>query len=695
MMPQLQLTRPQSIPDLAARLIGLGYHPVPIDRGNKYPTISGWQNLRLTAEDVPSYFTPLSLVGLLHINVACFDIDVYDPDLANEIAAEGFRRFPGALERIGEAPKTMLVMRLDAPGWRIHQTQKATRGDLTGQVDVRTVTRQFVAYGPHPATGQPYRWPRGELWATPQADLPALERDAAEDYRDWCADRLRQWGDKAPAAVIDIGEWRSAPAGIATDERPTEAHFLEALSHVPADLGHDAGWLSGLMAIHDFFGGSARGLDAAKDWSSADRRYNAREVETKWRSFEVGRGVSYKSVFHLAKQNGADLSDMARRHRPEPQPLRIDTGADYTTTGAAPETAQAATQASALEWFDDIEPSLSDAYLVKDMLAAGAMSVIYGPSNSGKTFKAMDIAFHLAAGLPWRGRRVTQAAVLYLAAEGGRGVANRIAALKRHTGARGIPFALRRAGFDLLRSEADLQHIYTLAREVQERAPGAPLLIVIDTLSRVMAGGDENAPADMTALIKNMDTIREATGAHIMLVHHTGKDAAKGARGHSSLRAATDTEIEVQVEGDSRAALITKQRDYQGGEVFAFALQSVTLGIDQDGDDVTSCVVVEAEAEEFVAAKKKPGKNQKALLETFDQMLGEGMWRPNPGGLGMAEPGHFKAVQMDDFRAACEGRLVAKNTRSAFLTAFDSLLGPNGPFVLASGLVWRTDRKVN
>ncbi len=267
---------------------------------------------------------------------------------------------------------------------------------------------------------------------------------------------------------------------------------------------------------------------------------------------------------------------------------------------ASPAALQIATEASfdappktlpPLEWFDDVEPALADAYIVKGLLSQGAMSVVYGPSNSGKTFLALDLAFHIAIGSAWRGRRIRQAAVLYLAAEGGRGVANRIAALKMETGVCEVPLALRRAGLDLLHNQANLQELVDLARAVQENFPELPLLIVIDTLSRIMAGGDENSAADMTALIRNIDAIREATGAHIMLVHHTGKDTARGARGHSSLRAATDTEIEVGNDNGARAALVTKQRDYQGGETFAFTLKSVTLGHDQDGDEVTSCVV--------------------------------------------------------------------------------------------------------
>lgn len=373
---------------------------------------------------------------------------------------------------------------------------------------------------------------------------------------------------------------------------------------------------------------------------------------------------------------------------PAPVP-KSDDGFEGPDTGAA--------VATALEWFDDVEPALADSYLIKGVLAAGAMSVIYGPSNSGKTFFALDLAYHIAAGMPWRGLRVTAAGVLYLAAEGGRGVANRIAALKEANGILGIPLALRRAGMDLLRDGADLQAVCDLAREVATRAPGAPLMIVVDTLSRVMAGGDENSAADMTALIRNIDAIRHVTQAHIMLVHHTGKDAARGARGHSSLRAATDTEIEVQSEDGNRAAIITKQRDYQGGETFAFTLKTVQLGHDQDGDEVSSCVVEPVESEEFKAAqaqKKGMGGNQKLLLETFDQMLSEGMGKPNPGGVGLPDPGRFWTVRMDDFRSVCMGKMAVQNKRSAFLDAWRSVSDSRGVMCSASDLVWRTDRKV-
>jgi hypothetical protein len=103
-----------------------------------------------------------------------------------------------------------------------------------------------------------------------------------------------------------------------------------------------------------------------------------------------------------------------------------------------------------------------------------------------------------------------------------------------------------------------------------------------------MRGGDENSAADMGALNDAVTALIEATGAAVLLIHHSGKDANKGARGSSALLGAVDTEIEVSG-GQLRA---TKQRDMAPGEPIGFKLQPVTVGEDEDGDPLQACVVV-------------------------------------------------------------------------------------------------------
>jgi len=125
----------------------------------------------------------------------------------------------------------------------------------------------------------------------------------------------------------------------------------------------------------------------------------------------------------------------------------------------------------------------------------------------------------------------------------------------------------------------------------------------------------------MGALIGNCDRIREQARAHVMLVHHTGKDEARGARGHSSLRAATDTEIEVSGGDGVSLAKVTKQRDLEIEGEFGFGLDVVPLGINTRGKDVTSCVVVTSDVAKRKKRKRPRGAMQKTLVRALQNAL--------------------------------------------------------------------------
>lgn len=255
-----------------------------------------------------------------------------------------------------------------------------------------------------------------------------------------------------------------------------------------------------------------------------------------------------------------------------------------------------------------VDEALADgsAPLIKGLLDQGAMSVLYGDSNAGKTFVALDIAYHVWQGVPYAGMRTAQGAVVYVAAEGGRGVKRRLRALAVERNPKELPgFDVLPCSVNLLDPEIDLNAFIEAIRRLATK----PALIVIDTLARAMAGGDENASTDMGAFVRNVDAIRAATGAHLMVIHHTGKDKAKGARGHSSLRAATDTELEVErgstMDGKPGGTLTAnKQRDMEGGTGLTFALRTVPLGFDGEGDPVTSAVAVVS-----------PGEGEEVLKE--------------------------------------------------------------------------------
>ena len=344
-------------------------------------------------------------------------------------------------------------------------------------------------------------------------------------------------------------------------------------------------------------------------------------------------------------------------------------------------------------WASDAKPVLTQSYLVKGWLGAGQMSVVYGPSNVGKSFIVLDLAYHVAANMEWQGSKVNGGPVLYLATEGGHAFKNRVYALTQKYDKPNVPLAVRASPVDLLHPEADMPELGALCQQIEQQH-GKLAMIVVDTLSRAMSGGDENGPTDMTAFINNLDALRDFTGAHVLIVHHTGKDAAQGARGHSSLRAATDTEIELEVSGTIRTATATKQRDLEPKKPITFQLKVHELGQDADGDQVTTCTIERADDQDVEDAKKKKptGRNQIALVQAFKQMRDDGIGMKNPGGVGWPEPNTYWTIQEQDFAKFAQGKLGGANPRAGYKQALEGLL-LSGYMTQNEGYVWVSARE--
>jgi hypothetical protein len=343
---------------------------------------------------------------------------------------------------------------------------------------------------------------------------------------------------------------------------------------------------------------------------------------------------------------------------------------------------------------DSIKPVLSSRYLVKGWLDRGATSVVYGESNVGKTFFALDLAMHVAAGLTWHGANVPPASesfgcVVYVACEGGSGISNRIEAIRRHD-ADLIEQAEARHGFTLLPTILDLCD-ETDAKELVKAFATLPArigLVIIDTLARTMGSGDENTTRDMGSFIRSLDHIRYATGAHIMVIHHTGKDASKGARGSGSLRAAVDTEICLACCGPVIMAETRKQRDMPTGKVFAYMLRVVAIGEDEDGEPVTSAVVEPTEP----AKKTHPLTGQKLIAM---QALDDALAHKGEKRHGDMFPPNRRCVSLEIWREFSNRHsLTCGSAESAARTAFNRArdgLQRDGFIRIVDGYVWRSE----
>ena len=331
---------------------------------------------------------------------------------------------------------------------------------------------------------------------------------------------------------------------------------------------------------------------------------------------------------------------------------------------------------------DEIEPRLDSRYLVKGWLDRGAASVVYGESNVGKTFFALDVALRVAAGRDWQGNRVadTLRPAIYVAGEGGFGIRNRIEALRMEH-----PELIAGANLHLLPQPVDLVQDLPRLIQTMRDLPAEPALVVIDTLARCMGSGDENSAQDMGKFVGAIDQLRAATGAHVMVVHHSGKDTAKGARGSSALRAAVDTEIELTRTGLVVTAETRKQRDMPSGSVFGYTLRDVVIGNDEDGDEVTSAIVEPAEP---VAKKPKLSGQQNVAMQALDDALAHHGEKRS----GDMFPDNRQCVSLERWREYCDRHSLSSGEGSAPRTAFmrvKTALQNKEQVRIVDGYVWR------
>jgi hypothetical protein len=225
---------------------------------------------------------------------------------------------------------------------------------------------------------------------------------------------------------------------------------------------------------------------------------------------------------------------------------------------------------------------------------------------------------------------------------------------------------------NLLDPNADVDRVIAAARASAAELGVPVVLVVIDTISRSFGSGDENGP-DMVGFVASLDKIRDELGAHVLGVHHTGKDEDRGLRGHYSLTGAPDTIIKVSADEATglRVAKVEKGRDVPRDTVFPFRLKVVQLGVDEDGDPVTSCIVdadVEAPAAD-PRAELTPDERS-ALSVLVDLVASEGRYE-------VGTPIGGRVVTLEEWRArfyALKPGVKQDTKRKAFSRASSELI---------------------
>jgi len=289
-------------------------------------------------------------------------------------------------------------------------------------------------------------------------------------------------------------------------------------------------------------------------------------------------------------------------------------------------------------------------WTIKDILPANSFCALYGHPGSYKSFAAFYLACCIAGGLEAFGKPSVQGPVVYIALEGGAGLKRRRDALKKSMGLpEDLPLYFIKTQLNL---GSTLEDRDAVVAEIL-RLDVKPSLVIIDTFARATPGLEENSAKDVGSAITIMSSMQDDLGCGVLIIHHSGKDQARGMRGSSALLGAVDLELECQkisAEGSTDRVgklTITKQKDGEDGIVLGYRMDVVALS--QIDPEATSLALVPIDEKELQTAStpksakaEKLRADAKVAMQALDQAISEHGEQPP---IGDRAPRGTKAVR--------------------------------------------------
>jgi hypothetical protein len=575
---------PQYFKNLGEQLLDQGYLIVPLPPGSKGPRLKGWPSLKL---DKPTFHKMAANgsadagIGVLARHTPAIDVDILDEAAAQEMSDLIDEIFPGEalMTRTGRAPKFLIPFRSDDPFKKL-TSNIYTDGTNDHKVEILGDGQQWVAYHVHPETGLPYVWFDGVgtdgIRVVQMGALPRLTRDLAQ--------RVIDAFEVLAGRMVSLGQWTRKSAvseapvhGVVDDPfidhidktNLTDAQAEWVVSRIKNDEDDYDRWFGVLCAVHHQLGEA--GIEVARAYSQKSSKHVDEVFEAKYASIGsyTGRMTTLRSFL---PETGQPPKEEHKPRAKSDNPFAVHAWGDYK------------------------QNYLSVPWIIKGVLPQAEVGILYGQSGSGKTFFVLDLAATVARGADWRGRKVSECRVVYVAAEAREGVKKRMDAYDQHV----CPDGARP---DIIASAPNL-----LSSDTQQLADaiGHAGLIILDTMA-ASHSGDENSAKDMGLFLAACKDLSLATGAMVLAVHHTGKEDSKGMRGSSALFAGADFVMEVFKNDKEHGAVLSKSRDDATGSSFSFVLKRVVVGHDDEGDEVTTCVV-EPIKKDVEKTGKRPSK---------------------------------------------------------------------------------------
>jgi hypothetical protein len=588
LLPVVSNPRATIAPD--STLKDLGKTPSRYNGARQAVGIAKWTEHVTTPADVQRWSRDRDLgICLQTRRVRALDVDVTDPELAQRIHAFLAERCPGLPTRSRSNAAKFLVA-FELPGEMAKRRVKCA----AGMVEFLATGQQFICCGLHPS-GVRYEWQNGLPDAFPALSLEQFEALWSELAATFGVEAPTESqasikGEKLAGAIADdpVAQFLLNTGRVKRTERDGRLHIT-----CPFEAEHTGD----------------SGETSTTYWPAHTGGYINGHFRCLHAHCEHREDQDFRdAIGYVDEDLMSEFSAIAEAT--EPAPIKADVTID---AAAQPQRFQVLTAAQ----FAVGKPLT---WLIKGVLPRAEMGMVYGESTAGKTFAVLDMVAHIALGRPWRGHITKQVRVVYVIAEGAAGMRYRLRAAAQHLGLQleDLPIRFIADAPNLLEKADAL----AIAKAIV--TAGGADLVVLDTFAQVMAGGNENSGEDVGRVLSHCRGISKALGGAMVLpVHHAGKDTTRGARGWSGIKAAMDVELEVVAVEDRRSITVTKMKDGPGqGKEYAFRLETVVLGLDEDGEEITSCVVHATEGQVRKVAQAKLGEYERAVLEATEQLAG-------------------------------------------------------------------------
>ena len=477
------------------QLRSAGYDPLPII--GKMPPLDEWQTKINASDDEIDSWDKLSKTkkakstGLLTQRMPTLDVDIKIPEAAIAVEQLIRERFDGLgkiLVRVGNAPKRAIPFTTKTPFKKITANLIAPDGDTRQKLELLGDGQQVVGFGIHEDTRKPYTWFGGEPGAIKRDELPALDEKQAQKLVD----------DAVKLLVRDHGYKRAK-------QKPKEK--------VDGAGGGSADW--------QYLADNIR--------NGIDLHNSIRDLAAKLVKSGMSGGAAVNFLYALMDSSDAlhDARWLARRN---------DIKRAVETATRLPNDNPASSGSDLIYFNDAVADEISKEWLIKGVIAKGETSSWVGPPKSGKSALLTDICIALSSAREWRGYTVKKkVGCVYFALERGDLIKRRLRGYAKRDRLKDLPIAIVKGIVDLMDPKCVDYFVETI-REAETGFGCDVGFIIIDTFSKGIAasGGDENQAKDQNRVYANLRRVQELTSVHIALIHHTGKDESKGARGSSA-----------------------------------------------------------------------------------------------------------------------------------------------------------------